>query len=136
MNILETIEKRFEYDGNHLYYRDTGKQAGCTDALGYRVVGVGGKKYKEHRLVWLLANKEWPEHQIDHINRNRSDNRLCNLRDVNQRQNCRNRPEKNICYEASRGKFKVRLAQKHIGYFDDLDAAIRARDSAVKEFWQ
>jgi HNH endonuclease len=68
-----------------------GKPAGCKDAWGYlqiRISVKGIKKdYKAHRLVWLYLSGEWPPEEIDHINGDRSDNRLCNLRAATSSQN-------------------------------------------------
>lgn len=48
----------------------------------YRQIGIDGQQFYVHRLVWLYAYGEWPKHVIDHINGDRNDNRLFNLRDV------------------------------------------------------
>ena len=53
---------------------------------GYILIGLLGKRYRAHRLAWLYVYGTWPKHDIDHINRNRSDNRICNLRDVTRQQ--------------------------------------------------
>ena len=68
----------------------SGRQAGHKDARGYIEVGVNGKRYKAHRLVWFFANGSWPVGVIDHINGDRSDNRIVNLRDVSQQENVHN----------------------------------------------
>lgn len=67
-----------------------GHIAGCTDNAGYTRVAVDGKLYYAHRLVWLCIYGYFPEHNIDHINRNKSDNRIENLRHVTQQCNIRN----------------------------------------------
>lgn len=44
------------------------------------MIGIDRRPYLAHRLAWLFCYGDWPEGQIDHINRVRSDNRLSNLR--------------------------------------------------------
>jgi hypothetical protein len=68
-----------------------GKQAGYVDGQGYISVGYKGKILAAHRLAWILYYGEWPKFEIDHINRNRSDNRIENLRDVSHGKNMLNR---------------------------------------------
>ena len=57
---------------------------------GYLSGRILGKTYYAHRVAWLLHYGKWPEHNIDHINGNPTDNRICNLRDVPQVKNTRN----------------------------------------------
>lgn len=56
---------------------------------GYRYGSIDGRTYYAHRLIWKIVTGKDPL-LIDHINGNRSDNRLTNLREVNHRDNCRN----------------------------------------------
>jgi hypothetical protein len=56
----------------------------------YVTVGYRGKVYKAHRLAWLLTHGEWPDGLIDHINGDKHDNRLCNLRVVDKTGNSEN----------------------------------------------
>jgi len=58
---------------------------------GYWRVETGGKSYQAHRLIWQFVHGEPPVGEIDHINGNRSDNRLENLRVVSRAENCQNR---------------------------------------------
>lgn len=67
-----------------------GSSAGHESRNGYTRITVNGNKYLKHRLIWLLVNGYNPENQIDHINRIKTDNRLCNLREVNNSCNVRN----------------------------------------------
>lgn len=64
--------------------------SGSPNALGYLTIQLHGKAYYAHRLAWFYCFKEWPEYGIDHIDRDRSNNRLDNLRDVEQSLNVRN----------------------------------------------
>ena len=67
-----------------------GKEAGMLDAYGYVVVKIGKKAHKAHRLAWLYVHGEWPAGQIDHINGDKSDNRIANLRVVSNQANVQN----------------------------------------------
>lgn len=58
---------------------------------GYLRVNLDGKKYYVHRLAWLYVYGVVPSGQIDHINGDRSDNRIANLREVTNQQNQENR---------------------------------------------
>jgi hypothetical protein len=69
-----------------------GKEAFTSESDGYRVSSVAGKMLKAHRVAWAIHYGEWPSAMIDHINRDRSDNRIANLRDVTREGNNRNFP--------------------------------------------
>lgn len=56
----------------------------------YRHIGVLGITTRVHRLVWFWHHGKWPDHGIDHINGDRFDNRIENLRDVPQKINNQN----------------------------------------------
>jgi hypothetical protein len=62
--------------------RFAGKRVGCVNQYGYRQLTYLRKNYSEHRVVWLWHRGSWPTQMIDHINRDRVDNRIENLRDV------------------------------------------------------
>lgn len=67
-----------------------GDVAGNINKFGYCTIGIKGKIYKAHRLVWLYMTGQWPKGLIDHINGNKSDNRLSNLRVVDESGNSQN----------------------------------------------
>lgn len=111
---------------------------------GYRQVYFMGKTYPEHRLIWFWVYGEYPEHEIDHINHIRDDNRLCNLRQVTHAQNCRNRTrqrtridEAGIWYCRRRKRYiaEITFNQKKIFQrsFDDIDEAISQRKAKLLE---
>ena len=98
---------------------------------GYIGVSIDGVGFRAHRLAWLYVNGAFPEHQIDHINQNKSDNRICNLRHVNHANNMLNKGLIATNSTGLRGvswcsTHKRYLAQimtngkkKHIGWFTD-----------------
>lgn len=57
---------------------------------GYGMVGIDGKVYLTHRVIWLLVHKAWPENAIDHIDRNPMNNKISNLREVSKAENQHN----------------------------------------------
>jgi hypothetical protein len=72
-----------------------GKVAGSIKNDGYRRIKIDGESYGAARLAWLITYGEWPQNDIDHINRVRDDDRLVNLRDVTRTENQNNRSNNN-----------------------------------------
>lgn len=66
-----------------------GREAGSINSKGYRNLKVAGHLYSAHRLAWFYVHGVWPE-QIDHINGDKDDNRIANLRDCTQAENGQN----------------------------------------------
>lgn len=67
-----------------------GQRAGRELNTGYRQVMVDGRRYLEHRLVWVWHYGAHPQEEIDHINGRRSDNRVENLREATKAENQQN----------------------------------------------
>jgi hypothetical protein len=67
-----------------------GDIAGNVDKIGYVTIGIKKKIYKAHRLAWLYTHGNWPVGLIDHINGIKSDNKLTNLRVVDETGNSEN----------------------------------------------
>lgn len=63
---------------------------GSFDKYGYLILKIKGGKFKAHRIAWFLYYGEMPSMEIDHINRNRTDNRICNLRLSDRKLNVNN----------------------------------------------
>jgi len=83
----------FDYRDGQLFWKVdrgsnalAGKRAGRLLRTGYRSVHVSGKKWQEHRIVYLMHHGCLPG-QIDHVNRVKSDNRIENLRPATSSQN-------------------------------------------------
>lgn len=113
---------------------------------GYRIGAVGDRSLLAHRVIWAIVNGEWPEDQVDHINGDRQDNRLKNLRSVCRAEN--NKNSKRPCTNTSgvvgvgwRPRQNKWLAQiktggkaHYLGCFDDKQDAIRARKDAERKY--
>ena len=124
-----------------------GDVAGCPDGRGYLRIKVCSRKYQAHRLAWLYVYGEWPKLDIDHINRNGSDNRISNLREVTHKQNQQNRskPSNNtsghpgVCWHKRDSKWVAQIRHNkkhtHLGYFATIEEAIAARKAAEKLYW-
>ena len=69
---------------------DVGAVAGSRHSRGYWQVWMFGVQYLAHRLAVFYTTGRWPEMDVDHINGNRSDNRIANLRTVTRSENMQN----------------------------------------------
>ena len=67
-----------------------GAEVGHTNHYGYRMVHADGKMHTVHRVIWLMIYGSYPKHQIDHVDGDRLNNRVSNLRDVLPVQNSKN----------------------------------------------
>jgi hypothetical protein len=90
-----------------------GKVAGSLRKTGYRSVVMDDKNYYTHRVCWLMTYGAWPEHTINHINGDKSDNRIENLEDIHTGQNSRHAHRTGlICNSGERnGGAKLTLEQ-------------------------
>jgi hypothetical protein len=92
-NAVEVISQRevqemfhYRYETGELIRRDQrgnqlkGTEVGCNDTFGYKRIRIKGNLFKVHQIVWLYVYGIMPSMEIDHINGDRSDNRICNLR--------------------------------------------------------
>lgn len=85
-----------------------GKVAGCIDKHGYVIIRYDNKGYKAHRLAWLYMTGNFPVKNIDHIDRNKSNNKFSNLREVSRSENNMNRPLAKNNVSGHKGVFKYR----------------------------
>jgi hypothetical protein len=145
----EYLKQRFDYDPStgRLVWRSAkstvrGKEAGTIAPSGYRLVSLGNRAWVAHRLIWVIVHGIGPDGEIDHVNGNRSDNRIENLRCVSRTDNGRNcavskRNTSGVLgvswYARSRkwlAQIKVDRRQIFLGYFDSLSCAKAARSAA------
>jgi hypothetical protein len=106
-----------------------GKRAGSIQLNGYRYIHYEGVNYKANRLAWMFYYGEEPPEGIfvDHINRVKSDDKICNLRLATRGQNCANmnRVMRGV-YKRGR-KWRAQLGVTgHIGTFGSREEAYEA----------
>lgn len=138
------FEDALEYKDGKLFWTKTlcnqamkGSRAGYVRGQdGYRSVQFKGAAYKEHRIIWELHNGTIPAGmQIDHINGIRDDNRIENLRLVNQTVNNLNAVKsKNnrsgvtgVSWYARGSKWRVDYRSRRVGVFQSFVEACEAR---------
>lgn len=122
-----------------------GSLAGTKTEDGYINIGVDKIYYRAHRLAWLYMEGYFPEHDIDHINGIRHDNRWCNLRHVSRSCNARNSVVrhtnksgvKGVSWHKGKEKWvsTIRYNGKQVwlGAFNKFIEAVKARyDAEVK----
>lgn len=149
---IDLLLATLRYDANtgRIFWRErdrnlSGVEAGGVDARhGYRRIVVGGKSVLAHRIALAMSTGAWPE-EVDHINGDRDDNRLCNLREVTRAENMSNksryRNNRSGCagvhWHSQHRKWCAAIQKngrrKTLGVYRDLGDAIRARKAAEKE---
>jgi len=96
---------------------------------GYIACKVNGKQLKGHRVAWYLAYGYWPS-RIDHINRDKTDNRLVNLREATTSTNALNTDpsiQKGVNWVEARQCYQATYRGKWLGYADDYKSALALR---------
>jgi len=123
-----------------------GKEVGTISSEGYRVVMVtwNGKRphWQQHRVIWAMHYGQWPTKSLDHIDGNKTNNVITNLREVTDQENGKNRAiNKNntsghigIYQAKSSGNWVAQIQDEgkriHLGTYPDIEDAIAARQAA------
>jgi hypothetical protein len=146
------IDRHLDYDpATGIFTRKNSRDAlyrraaGFVHHTGYMVIKLGNKPFLAHRLAWVWMHGEWPnEHYIDHINLNKLDNRICNLRKATHGQNVANsRPRSASGQKGAypvpgvKNKWQAQInidgKTTTVGFYDSLEeAALAYRAAATK----
>lgn len=130
-------ERQGKHHFNSLF---AGKIAGGLNSQGYWVVNIGNVHHRAHHIVWRVVHGYWPS-EIDHIDGDRTNNCISNLREVTRAENRRNvrltAKSKFPChgiYE-QRGRFFACIWDKRkrisLGGYGTLEDAVKARKAAA-----
>lgn len=155
----DEIKKLVSYENGVLYWlprginkfdnRYAGKEAACkSHNKGYSIIRINYRLILTHRAIWIYHNGQIPTNmEIDHINGNRLDNRIENLRLATIRENSLNQKlktnntsgHKNITWDKSRNKWQVQMGvegnrNKVLGRYADLQDAVKAAEYFREKF--
>ena len=150
---LDRLKRLLSYKEDKLYWRRNkdvphtvrGKLAGSTEPCGYTRIKLDGKKYRQHRLVYLYHKGYLPEF-VDHKDGDPTNDRIDNLRECSRAQNmqnCKLRKDNKsgttgVCYHPSSGKWRVTVTANkrvhYLGRFEDKELA-ELIASEAREFY-
>lgn len=123
-----------------------GVLAGSVSRTGYLVIHIDRKRYRSHRLAWLYVHGKWPNGTIDHIDGDKMNNRIGNLREATVAENNKNRRlssanttgYKGVSYDAINKRFRAGICvggkNKNLGRFDSAEAAHKAYKEASLKY--
>ena len=120
---------------------------GTKTPAGYLRLCIGHRRYLAHRAAWLYVNGYWPESDVDHINGNRLDNRICNLRLATHSENQQNRKRASrtnkssgvlgVGWDGSKNRWRaeicVRGKRRTLGRYATIEEASAAYQRAKAE---
>lgn len=138
-------EGTFTWKVKPAYWKAPGTVAGCVRGARYRVITWRGVHYPGSHVAWAMVHGRWPEAEIDHIDRNPSNDRIANLREASSAENKRNRVVrrdsgtgvKGVRFHKPTGRYQARIRhvgrEVHIGLFDTLAEAEAAYVEMAKK---
>ena len=136
----DLLHELFEYRDGFLFWKISrphvkiGQKAGFSGDRGYWKITVGNRMYRAHRIIFLFHHGYLPA-EIDHIDGDRQNNKIENLRPANRSQNLVNKGlsnkntsgAKNVSWVKDRNKWEVQMyvnkKKTFVGRFDDLEVA-------------
>jgi hypothetical protein len=147
----ELLRELLDYDAETGVFRwrkarpgtTVGAIAGHKNTDGYWRIRICYRKYTASRLAWLYVTGRWPSNQIDHANRNRSDDRFVNLREATRSQNGANRSAwipgkvKGVCRRSNGWETSITKDGRYIyiGKFSSLSEATDAYQAKAAELF-
>lgn len=147
---LDVLKDRLIYEPDTgLFYRKKWSRNGSPTGWvqhGYIMVSIGFSTFFAHRLAWFYTYGIWPKECLDHINRNKLDNRISNLREATHAENMRNvniRKHSKSGIKGVRfikGKWQARIVldrvQQHLGVFNTAEEASAAYVAASRKMFK
>ena len=148
-SFLKTILHYSPKTGIFTWKVSLGRRNNADSTAGYKAdarikIGIGRKTYMAHRLAYLYMTSKWPKYEVDHRNRNQSDNRWKNLRHATPSQNHRNRGKqqnntvgyKGVCFDKRSMRYiagvKLNGYRHNLGAFKTAEEAYVAYKKAAK----
>jgi len=107
-------------------HKHPGNTAGTKDFRGAIRISINKKLYIAHRLAWFVTYGAWPSGELDHINQNPSDNRICNLREVTREHNQQNiscsrkgskSKVKGVFWDKQRQRWRARIFENGLDHY-------------------
>lgn len=139
----EAVSGRLKWKNPTSRRNKPGSYAGCQRKDGYWIVALRGALLYAHRVIWCMSTGEWPKYVIDHIDRDPSNNRIENLRDVEEvinsiNKNIRknNKTGKVGVYVNSQGDYVAQITIEYkttsLGTFRNIDDAVAIREKHMR----
>ena len=150
---LQGVKDTFHYrpDSGMMYYKvdrgckKVGDIAGSTNTRGYKRVKFSGKHYAYHHVCWFLHYGTWPDHNIDHIDRDPLNNVIGNLREATLSQQQSNAKGwgyckyKGVCYREHNSSWMAYInkdgVRYNLGYFSSDYEAAKVVDAKARELY-
>lgn len=148
--LLKFLKENFIYTENtgKLWRKFDGKftTTSSMSASGYLQTRIKNKTYYTHKLIWMLYYDEIPQNELDHIDGNKINNKIENLRKATHSENNRNRSKpsnntsgyKGVAWHKQENKWRayITINQKQIslGLYDDKEDAVKAYNNAATKY--